>query len=60
MSLNVIILFNIIIIVAVFEIVGLTSQFATQNCLSCYSKLNLDSKFYAKVITHLPHMNITL
>ena len=35
------------------EIVGLTSQFATQNCLGCYSKLNSGNKFYV-VVTHLP------
>ena len=38
---------------AVFEIVGLASKFATQNCLPCYSKLNLGSKFDAEVTTHL-------
>ena len=42
----------------VSEIVGLASQFATQNCLGCYSKLNLGSKFYANVATHLPHIKV--
>ena len=37
------------------EIVGLASQFATQNHLDFFSKLNLSSKFYAEVATHLPH-----
>ena len=40
------------------EIVGLTSQFATQNCLGCNSKLNLSSKFHAEVATHLPHLKL--
>ena len=31
----------------VFEIVGFTSQFVTQNCLCCFSKLNLASKIYS-------------
>ena len=35
--------------------VGLASQFATQNCLSCYSKLKIGSKFHAEVATHFPH-----
>ena len=35
------------------EIVGLASQFATQNCLGCYSKLNLGSKFHVEVAIHL-------
>ena len=30
------------------EIFGLASQFATQNCLGCYSKLNLGSKFHGR------------
>ena len=42
----------------VFEIVGLVSQFATQICLSCYLKLNLVSKFYAEVATHLSPINL--
>ena len=29
---------------SVRDIVGLASLFTTQNCLSCYSKLNLGSK----------------
>ena len=40
----------------VSEIAGLALQFATQNCLGCYSKLNLGSKFLAKVATHPSHM----
>ena len=31
---------------------------ATQNCLSCHSKLNLGSKFHAEVATHLPHIKL--
>ena len=42
----------------VFEIVGRALQFATQNCLACYSKLNLGGKFYAEVATHLPHKKL--
>ena len=38
--------------------VGLASQFATQMCLGCYSKLILSSKFHAEVATHLPHIKI--
>ena len=34
------------------------SQFASQNCLGCYSKLNLGCKFPAEVATHLPHINL--
>ena len=37
----------------VSEIVWLASLFVVQNCLGCYSKLNLCSKFYAEVATHL-------
>ena len=37
-------------------IVVLASQFATQNCLGSYSKLNLGSKFHAEVATYLPHI----
>ena len=33
--------------------VVLASQFASQNCLGCYSKLNMDSKFHAGIATHL-------
>ena len=40
------------------ENIGLTSQFATQNCLSCYSKLNLGSKFHAEVATHLSYIKL--
>ena len=40
------------------EIVGLVSQFANQNCLGWYSKLNLRSKFYAEVATHLSHLKL--
>ena len=39
------------------EIVGLALQFATQNCLACYSKLNLNSEFHAEVATHLHYNN---
>ena len=39
---------------SVSQIVWLALQFATQNCLGCYSKLNLGSKFHAAVATHLP------
>ena len=42
----------------VLEIVGLASQFVTQNCLSCYSKLNLGSEFHVKVVTHLSHIKL--
>ena len=42
----------------VFEIVGLASQFAIQNCLGCYSKLNLGSKFHTEVTTHLPQIKL--
>ena len=37
------------------EIVWLVLQFAAQNCFGCYSKLNLDSEFHAKVASHFPH-----
>ena len=40
------------------EIVGLSSQFATQNYLGCNSKLNLDSKFQAEIATHRPHLKL--
>ena len=40
-------------IYSVSEIVELTSQFATQYCLGCYSKLKLGYKFHLKVATHL-------
>ena len=42
------------------EIVGLASQFATQNCLGCYIKLNLDSKFQAEVATHFPQVKLRI
>ena len=45
-------------ILAVSEIVGFASQIATQNCLDCYSILNLGSKFHAKVTTHLTHIKL--
>ena len=45
-----------IICILEFNIVGFASQFATQNCLDCFSKLNLASKFHAEVATHLPHI----
>ena len=38
------------------KIVRLASQFATQNFLRCYSKLNLISKFHTEVATHFPHI----
>ena len=38
------------------EINKLASQFATQNCIDCYSKLNLGTNFHAKVATHLRHI----
>ena len=41
----------------VSQIVGLASQFATQNSLDYYSKLNLGSKFYA-VTTDFPHIKL--
>ena len=40
------------------EIVGLTLQFAIQNCLGCYSQLNLGSKFLTEVANHLPHVKL--
>ena len=43
---------------AVSEIVGLTSQFVTKNCLCCYLKLNLGSKFHPEVATNLPHTKL--
>ena len=42
------------------EIVGLASQFATQNYLGCYSKLNLVSKFQVEVATQLPHIKLNV
>ena len=45
-------------IYAVSKIVELASQFATQNCLGCHSKLNLGSKYYAEVATNLLHMKL--
>ena len=45
-------------IYTVSEIVGLASQFTTQNFYGCYSNLNLGSKFHAKVSTHLPHTKL--
>ena len=44
--------------VSISEIVRLTIQFATQNCLGYYSKLNLGSEFHAEVATHLPHKKL--
>ena len=46
--------------VTVSEKVGLASQFAIQNCLDGYSKLNLGSKFHAEVATHLPHIKLRI
>ena len=40
------------------EIDGLASQFATQNFLVSYSKLNLGSKFQAEFASHLPHIKL--
>ena len=40
------------------EIAGLASQFATQNCLGCYPKLNLVSKFHVEVAAHLSHLKL--
>ena len=37
-------------ICTVAEIVGLALQFATQNCLGCYSVLNLGSTFTQKLL----------
>ena len=42
---------------AVFEIVGLASQFTILNYLDCFSKLILGNKFHAEVATHLPQKN---
>ena len=33
-------------------------QFATKNCLGCYSKLNLGSKFHADFATLLFHIKL--
>ena len=44
--------------ITVTEIVGLALQFANQNCLGCYSKLNLVSKFHAEVATQPPHIKL--
>ena len=46
------------IYIYVFEIVELASQFATQNCLGCYSKLNVGSKFHAEVATYPPPIKL--
>ena len=43
---------------SVSEIVRLASSFTTQNCFGCYSKLNLGSKLYAEVATHLPQIKL--
>ena len=42
----------------VYKIIVLTSQFVTQNCLGCYSKLNLSSTFHTEVIIHLPRKKL--
>ena len=47
-----------IYIIIISELVGLALQFVTRNCVCCYSKLNLDRKFYAEVATHLPHIKL--
>ena len=39
-----------------YKIVRFALQIATQNCLDCYSKLNLASKFHAEVATRSPHI----
>ena len=44
--------------IAVSEIAGLASQFASQNCFGCYSKLNLGCKFHVEVATHFPHIKL--
>ena len=44
------------IIYSVSKIVRLVLQFAAQNCFRCYSKLNMGSKFLAKVAIHFPHI----
>ena len=44
--------------ISLSEIVGLASQFTAQNCLRCYSKLNLGSEFHTEVATHLPHIKL--
>ena len=44
--------------VSVSEIVEFASQFATQNCLSYYSKLNMGNKFHAEIAAHLPHVKL--
>ena len=45
-------------IYTVSEITELTLQFATQNCLGYYLKLNLGGKFHAEVATHFPHVKL--
>ena len=40
------------------RLIGLASQFAPQNYCGRYSKLNLGSKFHAKVATPLPHIKL--
>ena len=44
--------------ILVSKIARLLSQFATQNCLSCYSKINLVSNFLAEVASHFPHIKL--
>ena len=51
-------LHSFMIVYVMSKIFRLASQFATQNCLGCYSKLNLGSKFHAEVASHLPHTKI--
>ena len=48
----------IIHIITISAIAGLTLQFAIQNGLGCYLKLNLGSKFHAEVATYLPHVKL--
>ena len=52
------VLVKLIDVLVKYIAVGLASQFAIQNCLGCYSKLNLDSKFHAEAATHLPHIKL--
>ena len=47
-------------VISVSEIIGLASQFATQNYLGYYLKLNLGSKFHAEIASHLPYIKLTL
>ena len=44
----------------VTEIVGLASQYDTQNYLDCYSMLNLSRKLHAEVATHLSPIKLRI